>query len=1460
MSLHLYKPLTSNDPGVRLKAASQLTAELLALVERRILAPIFNLRAHCHLASLPPLHPRDLLTYSLTRLIKGLASGHASARFGFAVVLTELLSSLLTPTNSQKWSINLQTVLDLIHKWLSPAGAAGGTQNEHLTKSEERDRWLGRLFGLKAVVMCGCLFPQEQKSNTDTQTGQEDDDGLREREFRTVLTELLSLGTAKPWLREPGLWALASSLRKFSWPREYVKLAWKLIADNGLARTSEGVGVWLCFEELHPGATGEEAAAGRSWDGGRGPLARGSLPVLAKVLKESGAAGAEKGAGDEQQTQDGRGKVTVGGKGVWSPQLHWVWDEILKVYIANAEAELKGPKDEEEETPKKKKVGKKEKDKDKDKDKKADCSSRKGNIPTDVAPFEQFWRVVVDESLFSAYSSEERKFHGFLLLIKILTLLTTPTHSSLLPLLLPPLFTRNLLRCLINHLSDPARYLHKSAQKVVKAMQGLVEKNPYPGGSLVLRGLVLGEGTTGFDALSKSRTVERVLVAAGTGGEMAVQGAVEVLREIILTPQLSNGSKKKELDEEEEEEESENEEDDRAGEDDEKENIKSLKREEERKRQWAADQILILLRSGKVEKTHGWVAGVVDLIVVLGHFDLSAGTTVKEDALRKILGTDKLPTPKVSDASREIFRARLSSVLGHLLSLKESQQEQSAAGRDTWPYRAVRVIRETLDGGATLAMEFDSEIEKAVDRSWKRLEGIRARRATLVAGKDIKEGADGSGASQLQAFELLYSLVLLQTYNGDSDAVELLEELEVWYGNIVKAASSSTISPDSKKIESQKATAQDGEDIDISAILVDLLLSFLAKPSVLLRKLAGLVWSSFVNTSAIGRPALEALLGVLETKESLDGQQTLFDRDGGDHDGEDEGDGEEDDDDMDLDSDAEMITPTTTTKGTGNDTDVESAEECDSDVEMSTPSAISDDDGDDASDDETDLPTDEETAKFEAALGKALKTRKVLPPGQDPAGDDHDEDEDSDADMTDSEMMQLDAHLSTIFRERLRKLNAPQSKKKDRADARQNVVVFKSKVLDLLEGYVKGRFGGPFSKGDGGVFLAHILPRLLGVMRLTSKPQLRERVAGVVRMFVRETGKHALTTHIGEVALDELWATLAKIHGEVLREGGGSPHTAACSTASISVVKAILKATSINAVPTSSETVGRFVGVYSDTMTKWLVAGGVGGGAPWGNGGSTLQIQKFFTDFVVWGGSVRKAAGGVGKKNEIKEETDELVGDEQQRKKEDGKKAERKEKAKGKQEKKQPQQMQLQQQPKAKEQDKKPKEEQRKKEKEKDKKKGKQKEDKKQKGKEKEKPKRKSETDKALSAAAGAGDKMDVDEPVPTPAPEIAEKKDKKEKKEKKKEKEKDKKEEKAEKQDKKEKSKKEEEEEGKSKKDKKDKKDKKKDKAKKEKELTSELVVGGGGSMSTAAGVSRSGSESGGEREKEVKKVKRKA
>jgi DNA polymerase phi len=248
----------------------------------------------------------------------------------------------------------------------------------------------------------------------------------------------------------------------------------------------------------------------------------------------------------------------------------------------------------------------------------------------------------------------------------------------------------------------------------------------------------------------------------------------------------------------------------------------------------------------------------------------------------------------------------------------------------------------------------------------------------------------------------------------------------------------------------------------------------------------------------------------LEAKESLAGQQEMFDQD-------DEDDLEEDDED-DKDEDEEMI-----------DVDEE-----DSDVEVVEAGDGSGDSGSDENEEEEEEDP-AEIAAFEAKLAAALGTHGA---DQDPNAD-----SDSDADMNDDEMEQVDAQLANVFRAR----KQAASQVKDKKDARENMVNFKNRVLDLIEIFVK--------KCHSRLLALDLLLPLLRLARRSSVKQIANKANSVLREYTKLCKGNAVPKIGGDA--EPVWELLRAIHKEA-SHSGPSAHAMAASQASLLVVKVLV--------------------------------------------------------------------------------------------------------------------------------------------------------------------------------------------------------------------------------------------------------------------------------------------------------------
>jgi DNA polymerase phi len=248
---------------------------------------------------------------------------------------------------------------------------------------------------------------------------------------------------------------------------------------------------------------------------------------------------------------------------------------------------------------------------------------------------------------------------------------------------------------------------------------------------------------------------------------------------------------------------------------------------------------------------------------------------------------------------------------------------------------------------------------------------------------------------------------------------------------------------------------------------------------------------------------------------------------------EDEEDEDEDEDMMDADSDVEII-------NADEDAALEASEN---------------------EDDEGDEEDAAEIAAFEAKLASALGTHRA----------DQDlnaaSDSESDAEMNDDEMEEIDTALVKVFRARRDAL----SKKKDKKDAKETMVNFKNRVLDLLEIYVK--------KCHSSLLALDLLLPLLRLTRRSSVKQISNKANAVLREYTKLCKGNAVP-ELQEADTEAVWDLLKDIHAEAMHSGPRA-HGSGCSQASLLVVKVL--------VAHDTEAVGRVVDVYGETRKAQLL-------------------------------------------------------------------------------------------------------------------------------------------------------------------------------------------------------------------------------------------------------------------------------
>ncbi|WPH00533.1 Hypothetical protein R9X50_00336200 [Acrodontium crateriforme] len=695
--------------------------------------------------------------------------------------------------------------------------------------------------------------------------------------------------------------------------------------------------------------------------------------------------------------------------------------------------------------------------------------------------FESFWDEAVENGLFSASSSTERKAMG--LQIVSIALATAPTS------LLKSVLRRNIVHCIINQRADTGRYLFEAAKVTLNQVVVRAKADQNPNAGKILVGALFDVGGMNFDHSTKTKTIETILHQAEG---LALVQIVSFLQSIIISP---GSTESKEI---------------------------------ETRRRSAADLLLTLFRShqepaqlfteGSGLQLMPWLDALLASLVTLAYCEHESTAT----------------SPVLTSATVSLLRTRLSSCLGSIL-------QHSVEGSIS----AVAFILKKLRSSQTFLQSSGSkETRKALKQANKQFDD---------AGKVAKSDT-GAKKSTAQAYQLLFGLSILQVYNEEPEAAELLEDLGASYS----------------------AWQQGG---DATSMVIEILLSFIAKPSALFRKLGEQVFSTF--SAELTPESMQSLLDILTQKESLSGQQELF-KNGeepeanGDEIDEDD---EEDDDagdaiDVEDESDVELVNGEIMSGPGAEGSDDEDEEDEDDESSESDSSADSDEDDEE---DEDENEEDEETI-FDRKLAEALGT----------AGMENDSDDDG-SDMDDDQMMELEPHLASIFRERSKQTG----KKQESKDAKENIINFKNRVLDLLNIYVKRQH-------DNVLALDLVHPLTMVVRTTTSKPTA-EKAFAVLKQYFESCNK---SKNLPVLEDEEAGLKLLEVLHAEMKLDGSKLHANACSRASLFLSKVL--------VAMDAEHFKKIASMYAELQSEWYLD-------------AKSKVQgSIFTEWTSWALATRK--------------------------------------------------------------------------------------------------------------------------------------------------------------------------------------------------------------------------------------------
>ncbi|KAL9618860.1 MAG: hypothetical protein Q9160_006450 [Pyrenula sp. 1 TL-2023] len=489
------------------------------------------------------------------------------------------------------------------------------------------------------------------------------------------------------------------------------------------------------------------------------------------------------------------------------------------------------------------------------------------------------------------------------------------------------------------------------------------------------------------------------------------------------------------------------------------------------------------------------------------------------------LTRDNKPKPPLSESTRTYLHLRLSNCLEQYL-----RHTGSAFARLYEVMDAFGALLQDPKSGLNAVLELDLTISNTANISWANLR-------SLSTGDDLNP--------VVTALRLLLCIALLQFYGGDGNAVSILED----------------VNEEISKTKGQPGKGKEDQPSADTDSIVETVLTLNSKPSKLLRRVGLLVFE--LIAPRITQLGLDSPLKVLCTKESLQGQGELFDI-------------------------GEDLQESVSISAESDDAGASGVEILDQDENASSTSSSPSPSGDSNNDEELntqrmdhddETSSDPELAAFDAKLAAALKT--------------HRGDEDlnassasSDEDMSDSEMEAIDAQLAAVFAAQREASKSRQSKPTNQS-ARENIVNFKNRALDLIEIFFK-------SQKDNPLILAS-LSTVLSAARSTNSKQVAERIYQVLRAFNdRCKGKSHLPPCLDSAAT---LSNLRAIHEEA-KQDASHAHSTACGNAAVLVVRVI----SHN--HHQSEILEQIVHLYAESTKAFLLNG--------------LMMPGFFTAWNNW--------------------------------------------------------------------------------------------------------------------------------------------------------------------------------------------------------------------------------------------------
>ncbi|ORX80479.1 hypothetical protein BCR32DRAFT_327691 [Anaeromyces robustus] len=496
---------------------------------------------------------------------------------------------------------------------------------------------------------------------------------------------------------------------------------------------------------------------------------------------------------------------------------------------------------------------------------------------------------------------------------------------------IPFIFAPNFMRSLINNLSINKTYLHKLALQLIQDLIKIASEDSTVAIALIAQ-LTGKHGNQNFDKITKTKTIDSIIATLNIDG---IKSYIDYLRNIFLDQDSFESDTKK----------------------------------VEAHRTWVVDQLVSIIKNQKIPKNDEIYLSIFEFLFVNGF------CVVEKESKKAFSENLKvLPKPEDSEKIQELCRSRFLTVLGESLNSPSLNTSEEIVAPSTQFLQIIDKLSTAKN--IKFLVELDKEAKAAK---------ANAKNTLNTISKKLSATTDKEEIMQLKAFESLLVHLAILIHSDTEEAIANIDDIVNCYIRIFPA--------ETKK--SKKNAKVEEEEANPIEVLVDVLLSFLLKPSLLLRNLTEKVFKAFCGK--LTKNAITLIINVLNPEESAN----II---------------EENDDEDNMDVDKEE----------------------DGDIIM--------EDGDDDDDDDLDIEDDDNDEEVDEELRR--KIQAVLQKKDPNNADNLDEEEEELSDLNDDEMLDFDEKLAEIFKQR-------KIIKNSRRDSKQQILHFKFKVLEMLDIFIK---------------------------------------------------------------------------------------------------------------------------------------------------------------------------------------------------------------------------------------------------------------------------------------------------------------------------------------------------------------------------------------------------------------------